>query len=224
MHVGRIMKRDLITIPPDTSVIEARRIITEKKIDHLLVVDKKNELLGIISDRDLKKNWASAATALSKNELLYLLNEIKVDSIMTKKTITVAPGTTIERAALLMNQHRINALPVLDNGVLVGVITSRDVMKILLEAIGIEKDSARFTILVKDRIGVIADISQTLKDLGISISSLFTWPEHEHPGVYHLVVRVPAALGDQAAASLGKKGFKILSGYEKDLNPYLPEG
>ena len=42
--------------------------------------------------------------------------------------------------------------------------------------------------------------------------------------MYHLVVRVPAALGDQAAAGLGEKGFKILSGYEKDLNPYLPEG
>ena len=224
MYVGNVMHTELVSVPPETTMFSAKKMLEEKEISHLLVVDKKNELLGIISDRDLKKNWASAATALSKNELLYLLNEIKVDSIMTKKTITVAPGTTIERAALLMNQHRINALPVLDNGVLVGVITSRDVMKILLEAIGIEKDSARFTILVKDRIGVIADISQTLKDLGISISSLFTWPEHEHPGVYHLVVRVPAALGDQAAASLGEKGFKILSGYEKDLNPYLPEG
>jgi acetoin utilization protein AcuB len=93
----------------------------------------------------------------------------------------------------------------------------------LLEAIGIEKDSARLTVLVKDRIGVISDISQTLRDQGINIRSLFTWPENDHPGVYYLVVRVPADVGEKAAASLSKSGFKVLSHYEKDLGPFLPE-
>lgn len=121
-----------------------------------------------------------------------------------------------------MNQNRINALPVLEEDELVGIITSSDVITILLEAIGIGKDSARLTVLVKDRIGVISDISQTLRNQGINIRSLFTWTAKDHPGVYYLVVRVPADAGEKAAASLEKCGFKVLTHYVKDLSPYLP--
>lgn len=223
MYVGTMMRSELVTVPPETTLLAAQNILEAKQINHLLVVASDGELLGIVSDRDLKKSWASSATTLSKNELMYLLDQVTVFSIMAKKTIAISPGTTIERAALIMNQNRINALPVLDGNELVGIITSRDVIAILLEAIGIEKDSARLTVLVKDRIGVISDISEALRDQGINIRSLFTWPEKDHPGVYYLVVRVPADDGDKATASLEAKGFKVLGQYVKDLDPFLPE-
>ncbi len=224
MYIGTVMRTDLTTVAPKTTLVAAQEILDQKAIDHLLIVDEHNELLGIVSDRDLKKSWASSATTLSKNELMYLLDQVTVADIMTKKTLTITSATTIERAALLMNQHRINALPVLEDDELVGIITSRDVMGVLLEAVGIEKDSSRLTILVKDRIGVISDISQSLRAEDINIRSLFTWPEKAHPGVYYLVVRVPAADGDKAAACLEKNGFKVLTRYTRDLDPYLPTG
>jgi acetoin utilization protein AcuB len=224
MYVGTVMRTALTTVAPDTTLVTAQEILEQKEINHLLIVDKGNELLGIVSDRDLKKSWASSATTLSKNELMYLLDQVTVADIMTKKTLTISPATTIERAALLMNHHRINALPVLDGDELVGIITSRDVMGVLLEAVGIEKDSSRLTILVKDRIGVISDISQRLRAEDINIRSLFTWPEKTHPGVYYLVVRVPAADGDKAADCLAKDGFRVLTTYTRDLDPYLPAG
>ena len=223
MYVGTVMRTQLVTVPPQTTLLSAQNILEENQINHLLVVDSAGELIGIVSDRDLKKSWASSATTLSKNELMYLLDQVTVASIMAKKTLTITPGTTIERAALLMNENRINALPVLEGDTLVGIITSRDVIKVLLEAIGIEKDSARLTVLVKDRIGVISDISQTLRNQGINIRSLFTWPENDHPGVYYLVVRVPADVGEKASANLEQQGFKVLPNYVKDLSPYLPE-
>ncbi len=224
MYVGTVMRTDLATVAPKTTLVAAQEILEQKKINHLLIVDEDNDLLGIVSDRDLKKSWASSATTLSKNELIYLLDQVTVADIMTKKTLTITSATTIERAALLMNQHRINALPVLEDDELVGIITSRDVMRVLLEAVGIETDSSRLTILVKDRIGVISDISQSLRAEGINIRSLFTWPEKTHPGVYYLVVRVPAGDGDKAAACLEKEGFKVLTDYTRDLDPYLPAG
>ncbi|MBL0714284.1 MAG: CBS domain-containing protein [Desulfosarcina sp.] len=224
MYVGTVMRTDLITVPPETTLVAAQEILEQKKINHLLIVDRSNELLGIVSDRDLKRSWASSATTLSKNELMYLLDQVTVADIMTKKTLTITPATTIERAALQMNQHRINALPVLEDDNLVGIITSRDVMGVLLEAIGIEKDSARLTVLVKDRIGVISDISQSLRAEEINMRSLFSWPEKAHPGVYYLVLRVPAEAGAKATACLEKDGFKVLTRYTQDLDPYLPEG
>jgi acetoin utilization protein AcuB len=223
MHVGRIMRKELVTISPDTSLIKAKEIIAEKRIAHLLVVDENDKLIGIVSDRDVKQSWASPATTLSQHELNYILTQITVDVIMRKKIITVAPDTTIERAARILQENRIGSLPVVDKGQLVGIITTTDVMEVLLQAIGIDTDSSRFTVLVGDRVGTLAEVSRILRDSRVNIRSLITWPEKAHPGVYHLVMRVAADEGKKAVESLTRAGFKVLTEYVQDLTPYLPK-
>jgi acetoin utilization protein AcuB len=222
MYVGRVMHTELITVSPETSLVEARDILSEKRIDHLLVVDKHGDLLGLVSDRDIKQSWASPATTFSTHELNYLLRKVTVGMIMTKRILTITPGTTIERAALIMQENRISALPVLGGGRLVGIITTTDVMGVLLEAIGIDGDSSRFTVLADDRIGFIAELSQLLKDNQINIRSLFAWPDKKYPGFYQLVIRVSAKVGARAVSLLREGGFKVLTEYAEDLTPYLP--
>ncbi len=222
MHVGRIMHKDLVTITPDTSLVKARDIISEKLIEHLLVVDKAGDLVGIVSDRDLKQTWASPATTLSAHELNYLLKQLDVEKMMVKKIITVTPSTTVERAARIMQENRISALPVMENEKLVGIITTTDVMGVLLDAIGIDGESTRFVVLIQDRIGMVAEVSRILKEEEINIRSLVTWPEKEYPGVYQFVLRVGATDGEKAISALTGAGFKVLTEYVEDLNPYLP--
>ena len=113
MYIGTIMHTDLVTVPPDTTLVEARELIESKGIDHLLVVNRKGRLVGIVSGRDLVQNWASPATALSAHELNYLLDKVQVQMIMVKTVVTVAPDTTIERAAYIMQTHNISSLPVM---------------------------------------------------------------------------------------------------------------
>lgn len=223
MYVGRIMNTYLMTIPPDTSLQKAKEIIEEKRINHLLVVDKNGDLIGIVSDRDVKQASASPATALSVHELNYLLTQLTVEPIMAKKIMTISPGTTIERAALIMQKNRINALPVIEDEKLVGIITSTDVMRVLLRAIGFGEGSARFTVLVEDRVGIIAEVSRILKDEQINIRSLVTWPEQDYPGIYQLVLRVASKDKDSAISALSSQGFKVLTEYVHDLTPYLPD-
>jgi acetoin utilization protein AcuB len=224
MYVGRIMHKHLVTVPPDTTLRKAKEIIQEKRINHLLVVNKDQDLVGIVSDRDVKQSWASPATALSVHELNYLLNQLTVEAIMVKKIITISPGTTIERAAYIMQENRINALPVIESDKLVGIITSTDVMGVLLRAIGFDDDeTARLTVLVENRIGMVAEVSKILKEKQINLRSLVTWPEKEYPGVYHLVMRVKLEDKDKAMKALQDAGFKILSEYVHDLTPYLPK-
>lgn len=223
MHVGRIMRTNPITLPPDTSIVKARDIIAEEKIAHLLIVDDKDQLVGIVSDRDLKQSWASPATTLSAHELNYILKQLTLGVIMRTKIITVTPGTTIERAANIMQENRISALPVVDKERLVGIITTTDVLGVLLEAIGIDRDSFRFAVLVKDRIGTVAEVSQILEQKGINIRSLVTWPERKHPGIYQLVMRVAAADENAAVSALQDAGFAVLSEYVEDLTGYLPK-
>lgn len=222
MYVGRIMRKQLVTVPPDTTLRKAKDIIEEKRINHLLVVQEDGTLVGIVSDRDVKQSWASPATALSVHELNYLLNQLTVENIMAKKIITISPGTTIERAAMIMQDNRINSLPVIESEKLVGIITSTDVMGVLLRAIGFGEGSARFAVLVEDRVGVVAEVSRILKEKAISIRSFVTWPEKEFPGVFQLVIRVGLEDKDKAVSALQEGGFKVLCEYVHDLRPYLP--
>ena len=223
MHVGRIMHTDLVTVPPDTTIIKAKDIIAKKRINHLLVVDKNEELVGIVSDRDIKQSWASPATTLSTHELNYLLTQLTVEIIMVRKIVTISPSTTIERAASIMQENRISSLPVVEGEKLVGIITTNDVMEVLLRAIGFGEGSTRFTVLVEDRIGVVAEVSKLLKEQQVNIRSLVTWPEKNHPGVYQLVMRVGAEDGEKAISVLSDGGFKVLTEYVQDLTPFLPK-
>ncbi|RPH39223.1 MAG: CBS domain-containing protein [Desulfobulbaceae bacterium] len=222
MYIGRIMHTDLVTVDPETSLADARDLIEEKKIDHLLVVDKNKKLVGILSDRDLKQNWASPATSLSVHELNYLLQKVVAKMIMTKTVLTVSPDTTIERAAYIMQTEDISSLPVMEGDNLVGIITSTDVMAVLLEAIGISDDSVRLGIFVGDSIGALAEVSGLLKKEGINIQSLFCWPEKDYPGVTQLVLRVAANDGEKSIKALNSGGFKVKTRYEKDIAPFLP--
>ena len=224
MYVGRIMHTHLVTVPPDTSLKKAKEIIENKKINHLLVVNKNEDLIGLVSDRDIRQSWASPATTLSVHELNYLLTQLTVENIMVKKIITISPGTTIERAAYIMQKNRINALPVIESEKLVGIITSTDVMGVLLHAIGFGEKSARFAVLVQDRIGMVSEVSRILKEKNINIRSFVTWPEKEYPGVFQLVMRVGLEDKDRAISALSDAGFKVLSEYVHDLTPFLPEG
>ncbi|PIE72802.1 MAG: acetoin utilization protein AcuB [Deltaproteobacteria bacterium] len=222
MYIGRIMHTDLITVSPETSLVEAKKIVEEKAIDHLLVVQDK-KLVGIISDRDLKQYWASPATSLSNHELNYLLEKVVVSMAMAKTVVTIPVHTTVERAALTMQQHRISSLPVMEDGELVGIITSTDVMAVLLEAIGISDNSLRLGVFVRDTIGKLAEISGILKDAEVNIQSLFSWPERKYENITQLVIRVAQDDREKAVRALAEHGIKAKIKYEKDITPFLPE-
>lgn len=223
MYIGKIMQTDVVTITPTTSLVEARRVMDSRPIDHLLVVDKNGHLVGILSDRDLKQNWASPATTLSTHELRYLLEKVEVKSIMVKAVLTISASTTIERAAYIMQQNNISALPVLENGNLVGIITSTDVMGVLLNAIGMSEQSTRLGIYIKDGVGILADIAVLLKEEGINIQSIFTFPEKDYPGIHQLIFRISSFDEARATKALEDKGYKVFNSYQTNIEPFLPE-
>lgn len=223
MYIGQIMRTNLITATPDTSLVDARDLIARHRIEHLLIVNKKGHLVGIVSDRDVKLNWASPATSLSTHELHYLLQKVEVGMIMVKTVMTVSPDTTIERAAYIMQTHAISSLPVMRDDKLVGIVTRTDVMAVLLQAIGMSEESVRLGVLVDDRIGRLAEVTSILRDQRINIQSFFCWPVPQYPDISHLVIRVAKSEGEKTIAALEDKGFKVLKRYEEDLQPFLPQ-
>jgi len=222
MYVGWNMKTYLITVAPDTSVLKARELMDAHKISHIPVTDGKARLLGIVTDRDLKEAWASPATTLSVYELTYVLQKLTVENVMTKDVLTASPDMTIERAALMIHDHKIGALPVVKDDKLVGIITANDLMEVLLVALGMSEDSARLSILARNRIGVLADVGRIMQQADINIRSVVTAPLRGSDDVWQLILRVNTAAHPKAVKTLEAAGFKVITDYVEDLTPYLP--
>jgi acetoin utilization protein AcuB len=222
MYVGWHMKTTLHTVTPETSVFKAREIMDHHKVSHLPVTDGKARLLGIVTDRDLKEAWASPATTLSIHELTYVLQKLTVGNIMTKKVTTATPNMSIERAAHIIHDQRIGALPVLKGDRLVGIITTTDLMEVLLMSLGLGDDTKRLVLFVSDRIGALARLTRVMQEEGVIISSTMTVPLRGHKEVWQMIVRLPLSDYKKAVSGLERSGMNALTDYIEDLTPFLP--
>ncbi|MEK7715114.1 MAG: CBS domain-containing protein [candidate division NC10 bacterium] len=133
MKVRDIMTISCITAPETMPVLEARQLMLEKRIRHLLVTDGP-KLLGIVTDRDIRLNLPSPATSLSVWEINYLLARMTLSSVMTKNVVVVESGREATEAAQVMLDHKIGALPVVDRGHLVGIITETDLLRAFVKS------------------------------------------------------------------------------------------
>jgi acetoin utilization protein AcuB len=115
-------------------VFQARKLMQDHRIRHLPVMEEA-ELVGIVTDRDIRLNLPSPATGLSVWEINYILDKLTVGEVMTKTVITIGASRPIEAAAELMLDHRIGALPVLEGGRLVGILTETDLLRALVRAL-----------------------------------------------------------------------------------------
>jgi len=133
MNVRDLMTTNPITVGPETLVLDARQLMIDKRFRHVLITDGP-KLLGIVTDRDIRLNLPSPATSLSVWEINYLLARLTVASVMTKSLVTVSPRQDTREAARLMLDHKIGALPVVDGGLLVGIITETDLLRAYVKA------------------------------------------------------------------------------------------
>ena len=173
MLVRKKMKKDLITITKDERMTTARKIMKEKNIRHLPVVDGKR-LVGLVTNMDIRKAEASPATSLEIRELHYLLDKLTVGEIMTRNVITISPDISVEEATTLLHYNKIGCRPVVEDGNLVGMLTENDVMEILIEVMGMKEKGSRLEVVVEDKPGALADVTRIIKEHNVNIISVVT--------------------------------------------------
>jgi len=131
MKVSELMTRKLITVGPLDSVEGAVRLLRQRGVRHLLVL-REGRLVGILSDRDIKRAMDPGKPKkklLNIGGLFFLLEPILVREIMTPDPITIGPDTTAQQAAAIMVVERFGALPVERKGEIIGIVTETDLLR-----------------------------------------------------------------------------------------------
>jgi acetoin utilization protein AcuB len=132
MQLSQIMSRNLITVDQDASLRQARHMLDQHRIRHLLVTDGKR-LVGIVTDRDLRTAATSSKSPLTGSEREEFMDALKVKEVMKRTLITASPDTTISDAAKAMVREKVGCLPVVNEGsVLVGIVTESDLLEVLV--------------------------------------------------------------------------------------------
>jgi acetoin utilization protein AcuB len=128
------MRSQVITADPEMGMLPAHKLMRTNNIRRLPIINKKRELVGIVTRSDIRKAEPSGATTLNVWEMNYLLSQLKVKDIMTKvHLLTCHANDTIKTVATLMQENKVGALPVIDEEKKVeGIITESDIFRILI--------------------------------------------------------------------------------------------
>ena len=202
MFVTDWMSKNVYTVNSDSPLSEAVKILREKKIKHLPVVDKKHAVVGVLSDRDIKEYMPSKATTLDVFELHNVLLETKIAKVMKKQVFTAKPDLPIEEAAMLMYDKNIGCLPIVENNKLVGIISDRDLFRVLVDITGVRQGGDRFYVVMPDKLGVTGEVLDIIKKHGFRIDSVLTTYEGVQKGYKRVVVRTVGEKGNADAANL----------------------
>ena len=202
---------DVLTIDENTSMMKALHLMKENQVRRLPVMSR-GSLVGIISDRDLKEASPSKATTLDVHELYYLLAEIKVKEIMTKDPFTISADETVERAAVIMLEHKVSGLPVINKQKeLVGIITQSDVFRAFVNITGIYKGGVQFAFSLDDTPGSIKEVADTIREHGGRIVSILIFTDMAAAGGRNVYFRIRGMTPEQSSPrKILRQKFKVL--------------
>ena len=190
MLVKNWMSKEVITVDADDTMQNAIYTLQEQNIKMLPVMDDV-KLVGIITDRDLKKASPSDATTLDMHELLFLISKIKVRDLMKEPVFTAKPDDTVEEAAALLLEKKISGLPVIDeHNRLVGIITRSDIFRVLLSLSGLGKKGIQFAIRIKDMPGIIKEVRELIHEHGGRTASILSSSDNAPEGYLNFYFRI----------------------------------
>jgi len=202
MLVRNWMNPTVISIEAQASMADALQLMKENQLKTLPVFER-GALVGVLTDRDLKRASASDATLLEVHELLHLLTRVKVRDIMSRKPITVPDTYTIEEAAEVLHDHHISGAPVLDDrGRMVGIVTQQDLFKALMSLTGVKRRGIHLAFEVEDRPGTIKELTDVIRRYGGRMASILSSYDRAPQGFRHVYIRAHQVDREQMGAMI----------------------
>jgi len=197
MLVRHRMTHPPVTVGPQDMLATAQEKMTAGHFRRVLVV-QEGALVGILTDRDIRRHVG-------------VEERTRVGAAMTETPLSVSPQTTIEEAVQLMLKHQISGLPIVENGQVVGILTTSDVLHAFLEMVGASaEESVRIDLLHTEKGGDLAEAAALVNQIGGEVLGVGTYrdPWSEQPIFY---VRLRGVEAAKASAALQEKGYTVLS-------------
>jgi acetoin utilization protein AcuB len=211
MFVKDIMTMNVVTIPSNTSISDAKRIMEAHRIRRLPIVDR-GKLVGMVTEHRLEAYTPSKATTLSVWEIGYLLGNTPVKDIMEKNVVTVTPDMTVEEVLALAQEKAVGALPVLEDGRVVGIVTTNDFFyKIANPVLGIGMPGTRVEVIGRGDDKVIENVvtlanRQGIRIITIHVVNIPESPEEKKDIVIHLDTEDTSKFVEE----LKTKGYEVI--------------
>lgn len=205
MLVKDCMTRHPIMIQADMLASQAQQLMAENGIRHLPVNGPGKRLEGLITRNSFALN-PDVLGSLNVWEISRRLANVRVKQVMVKgnKVITTTPDTTVERAAHVLKENRIGCLPVIEDNVIVGIITEADIMNALEEMLGLPAEGVRVTMRMPNRPGEFAKLITHLAEQGWGVMGIGTYPTRRQEGMYDVVLKIPRITREDAENVLSK--------------------
>ena len=221
MFVSRSMTHKVVTMDQEASIFDAHELMVKNKIRHLPIVDQKQHLIGIVTDRDIRSALPNRFFELSPGEEEKIA-AIKVKDIMTKDPITISPTYTIQDALLMIQNAKVGALPVVDEDKrLKGIISVRDLLRAFINVLGIGQPGTLLCILVEEKVGQLKRIVDAITEENISFGSVLVaryWDKDKRAVFTYLLTQNVA----HVKKKLQNLGFTLLDPMEWYLDQ-LPQ-
>ncbi|MFA5594652.1 MAG: CBS and ACT domain-containing protein [Trueperaceae bacterium] len=208
MLVREIMTRQVVAIAPDTPIRDVQLLMEQRNIRHFPILGQAgndgqaDRLVGIVSDRDVRLVGADHPKAPAG-----VKSSDPVSALMVFPVLTADPEDPIEETAKVLREHKIGAMPVMDDGRLVGIVTAIDMLDALVRMSGVTEASSRLEVEVVNRPGALAGLLDRVASRHINVSSVMT--SRSDADTVSFVLRVGTAAGHELAAHLRGLGYTV---------------
>lgn len=205
MLVKDYMTRHPLMAEPTMSIVEAQRYMGENNIRHLPIVGDGKRLLGLVTRQTLLVDPGRLGS-LDVWEIARALSGLILKDVMVKvkDVVTIDPDITMEEAARIMVENRIGCLPVVEEGVVVGIITEIDLLAHLMEMMATRIPGVRVTIRMPDVPGELAKLIGAIGAQGWGILACGGAPAPKHPDKWDAVVKIRNVSEEKIIAALGQ--------------------
>jgi CBS domain-containing protein len=134
MLVRDFMTKDVTTLQETDSLLDARMVFVRSSFRHIPVLSGR-KLVGIVTEHDIRQHSPSLLTGVDQEEYNRVLETTPITRAMTKEPMTVVPEQPVFEAAQVLYSRRFGCLPVVENGELVGIVTTSDMLRLLVQII-----------------------------------------------------------------------------------------
>lgn len=206
MIVEQIMKTDVATLLPTDTIADAIHLMKSRKIRHIPIINSENHLVGLVTVSKIHEATPSIFHANEHPEDM----KKPLATIMEQNVITGHPLDFVEEVAGIFYEHKISCLPVINNQVLVGIITETDLLRTLVELTGAHQPGSQIEIKVPNLAGTLSEITTVIKNRKANILSVLVYPDKSDDQYKILVIRLQTMNPTVLIQDLKQAGFQVL--------------